>query len=274
MRYVLLSLGQTAGVVLLGVAGVLIGRWFSRLRSRMWLLGYGVPLLLAVAIVIPRWVPWAELVAPFKWVMADRTEFAAMALICTTALTTPLCRLKLRRQRVAVAFFMLFFTFYFSVLPFLMPAFAYPHLSQLKTTIDAEGVCIQSNGYNCGPAAAVTALRTRGIPAEEAALAIRAHTTQFAGTPTDSLCTAMRDEYDVHCQPVYRGKISDLRGQEPFIAVVKFGFLVDHYVTVLSMTDTNITVGDPLTGMRRCTLEEFGREWRKVAILIDTDPNK
>jgi hypothetical protein len=274
MRYVLISLAQSVGVILLGVFGVFLGRWFSRLRSRAWLLGYTVPLLLVVLIAVPRWIPRAEVLVPFKWIMANRTEFAAMAIICSTLLTTPLCRLKLRRQRIAVAVFMGSFTVYFSVLPFLVPAFAYSHLSKVSTTIDADGVCLQSNGYNCGPAAAVTVLRKRGIPAEEGALAIRAHTTQFAGTPTDSLCTAIQEEYGVSCHTVYGVQLADLRGKEPFIAVVRYGFLIDHYVTVLAATESGLAIGDPLTGLRHCTPEEFGREWRKIAILIEEVPTR
>ncbi|MBN2474201.1 MAG: hypothetical protein JXB62_06320 [Pirellulales bacterium] len=269
MRYVLLSLIQTAGVLLLAALGVILGRWFSRLQSRAWLLGYAVPLVLVGMIALPRWVPRVESIRPFCWIMADRTEFAAMALIYTTLLTTPLCRLKQRRQRRAVAFFMLFFTGYFSVLPFLVPALAHPHLSRLETTIDRNGVCLQSNGYNCGPAAAVTVLREIGIAAEEGALALAAHSTRFAGTPTDSLCTAIRDQCGVHCRTVYCRELAELRGREPFIAVVKFGFLVDHYVAVLSVTDTDVTLGDPLSGMRKCTYEDFEKQWRRCAVLIE-----
>ena len=50
---------------------------------------------------------------------------------------------------------------------------------------------MQSNGYNCGPAAAVTALRRLGLPAEEGELAILAHTSSAAGTSCDTLCTAI-----------------------------------------------------------------------------------
>ena len=169
---------------------------------------------------------------------------------------------------------MLFFIVYFSVTPFLMPVFAYPHLSRLETTIDANGVCLQSNGYNCGPAAAVTVLRKIGVPAEEGVLAIRAHTTMFAGTPPDSLCAAVGREYGVKCRTVYSGDILEFRGHEPLIAVVKFGFLVDHYVAVLAVTDTAITLGDPLTGIRRCSHEEFGKEWRNAIIMIERDSRR
>jgi predicted double-glycine peptidase len=269
MRYILISLAQTAGVILLAGFGIFLGRWISRWMSRAWLVGYVVPLLLVVIIGIPRWSPRIETVPPFSWIMADRMEFAAIALICTTLLTTPLSRLRQRRQRFAVFLFMVLFTIYFSVLPFLMPVFAYSQLSGLETTIDHDGVCLQSNGYNCGPAAAVTVLRKIGVPAEEGELALRAHTTRFAGTPTDSLCAAIRSCYAVSCRTVYCRTVHELNGREPLIALVKFSFMVDHFVAVLSVTDREVILGDPLEGIRTCTHEEFEKEWRKCAIVLE-----
>jgi hypothetical protein len=272
MLYILTSLSQTAGVILLAGFGFFLGRWVSRWRSPTWLIGYIVPLLFVVFIGIPRWSPRIETVPPFSWIMADRREFAAMALILTMLLTTPLSRLRQRRQRYAIFLFMVLFAIYFSVLPFLMPVFAYAHLSGLETKIDHNGVCLQSNGYNCGPAAAVTVLRKIGVPAEEGELALRAHTTRFAGTPTDSLCAAIRSCYAVPCRTIYCRNVCELKGRGPLIATVKFSFMVDHYVAVLSVTDTEVVLGDPLLGLRKCTYNAFEKEWRKCVIIIERNP--
>lgn len=269
MSYILISLAQTTGVILLAGFGIFLGRRISRWKSPAWLIGYIIPLLLVVIIGIPRWSPRIESVPPFNWLMADRFEFAAMALICTTLLTTPLSRLRPRRQRYFVFIFMVLFTTYFSVLPFLMPAFVYSRLSGLVTRIDHNGVCLQSNGYNCGPAAAVTVLRKIGIQAEEGELALRAHATRFSGTPSDSLCAAIRSCYAVPCRTIYCRTVRDLKGKEPLIAVIKFSFMVDHYVAVLSVTDTEVILGDPLMGLRKCTHNAFERQWRKFAIVIE-----
>lgn len=56
--------------------------------------------------------------------------------------------------------------------------------------------CLQSNDYNCGPAAAVTALRKLGLPAEEGEIAILAHTSSATGTPPDVLARALQDRYE------------------------------------------------------------------------------
>jgi predicted double-glycine peptidase len=269
MGYILISLAQTAGVILLAGFGIFLGQWFSRQRSRFWIVGYIIPLLLVVFIGIPRWSPRIELIPPFRWIMADRMEFAAIALICTILLTTPLFRLKQRRQRLVVFLFMALFTAYFSVLPFLMPVFEYAHLSGLETTIDQNGVCLQSNEYNCGPAAAVTVLRKIGILAEEGQLALRAHTTRFSGTPTDSLCAAIRSCYSVPCRAIYCRNVHEFQGKEPLIAIVKYSYMVDHFVAVLSVTDKDVVLGDPLEGIRTCTHKEFENEWRKCVIVLE-----
>ena len=231
-----------------------------------------MPFLIVAAIAVPRWVPLAELTAPFKWLMAGRTEFAVMALTCTMLLTAPMSRLPQRRNRRAVVLFMVLFTIHFSVLPFLMPAFEYSRLAELKTILDGDGVCIQSTHFNCGPAAAVTVLRSIGVPAKEGELALRSHTTRFTGAPMDSLCDAMRNEYSIPCRIVYCRDVSELRGKEPFVAIVKFRFMIDHYVAVLSVTETEVTIGDPLQGLRTCTPEQFEKEWRRCAIIIGEDP--
>jgi predicted double-glycine peptidase len=272
MGYVLTSLAQTVGVIALAGAGVLVGRRISRLPGRTWILGSIVPLVLAAMIAIARRIPQVEAFPPFTWLMAGRTEFAAMALICITLLTTPLSRLRHRRERWAVAVLMSIFTIYYSILPFFMPALTYGEFSRLKTNQDRDAVCIQSNDYTCGPAAAVTALRKIGVPAQEGDLALWAYTTRFTGTGADCLCDAIRDHYGIPCRTRFFQNVEELRGHEPLIAVVKYGFLVDHFVAVMKVTDTEVIAGDPLFGMHRYTIRQFDDAWRKFAIVLRDSP--
>jgi predicted double-glycine peptidase len=161
----------------------------------------------------------------------------------------------------------------YSVLPFLLPALNYRHLAGLETTVDADGVCLQGNSYTCGPAAAVTALREIGVEADEGRLAIAAHTTHVAGTPSDSLCAAIRKEYGVGCRRAYFLAVNELKGAEPVIAVVKYAFLIDHFVTVLEVTDSIVVVGDPLVGRVEMSYEEFGKKWRRCGIVLARVPD-
>lgn len=268
MRYVAILLAQTAGVIFLAVSGALVGRRFWRVKNRVWIAAYVASMSVAAAIVVPRWVPRAELMVPFKWIVAGRREFAVMAFVCPLLLTTPLSRLPQRRNRRAVAVLMVLLTGYYSVLPFVAPAIEYPRLAALETTLDTDGVCLQSTQFNCGPASAVTVLRSLGVSAEEGAMAIRSHTTRFVGAPMDSLCNAMRG-YGVPARLVHCRAVGELQGKGPFVAVIKFHPLFDHYVAVLSVTEREVTIGDPLEGLRTCTPEEFDKKWRRCAIIID-----
>ena len=54
--------------------------------------------------------------------------------------------------------------------------------------------------------------------------------------------------------------------------MTKFGFLVDHYVTVLEVTDTEVVVGDPLNGLDKMSYDEFRERWRFVGIVLKRKP--
>ena len=260
---------MTPAVAGLALFGVALGRWCGRQRRPYWLAGYIVPLAIVMLISSARWLPKLETALPFRWLMAGRTEFALLALVCTLLLMTPLSRLSRRREKIVLAAFIAVFTIHASVLPFLGPALNYHRLVALETMIDAHGVCLQSNDYTCGPAAAVTALHALGVAAEEGQLAIAAHTSRFAGTPADSLCSAIERQCGVPCRQEYFREVEDLRGKGPVIVIVKFGFMIDHYVTVLALSPETVTTGDPLVGRTELTRDEFNRKWRKCGIVLN-----
>jgi len=263
---------ETLGLLVVAAVGVGIGRWCSKRGKVIWWAGYLVPLTLALALGAPRWVPQIEWIPPFSWIMSDRAEFVAMALVCTVLLTVPLPKMKHRRERILVAVFMGAFVVRYCALPFLLPAMNYGELSRLETRIDDNNICLQGTGYTCGPAAAVTVLRRLGVSADEGPLALAAHANWASGTPMDSLCTAIEVQYGGAWRPAYFDSLADLRGREPAIAVVKFSFMVDHYVTILAIGEDEVAIGDPLKGRISLTHEEFLDQWRHVAIVFDKAP--
>lgn len=268
MIFILDSLAETAGVILIGLLGYSLGRWFSQLPDRRWLLGYTGPFFLLALIGSARWVPWLGSMPPFEWIMMGRIEFAALAPIITTLFATTLYRLSQRRKRIAVGCFMVFATAYYSVLPFLSPVFLYNRLSQLEGTMTKSDICLQSTGYTCGPAAAVTALHAMGISAKEGTIAIQAHTSPFAGTPLDQLCGAIQENYDVSCRTEYFADLADMPRDALFIAVIKFRFLIDHYVVVLDTTEDGVVVADPLHGKSTWSRDKFTEKYRGQAIVF------
>jgi hypothetical protein len=262
---------ETFGVTALGVIGVILGHFFSKCKTPYWLIGYIAPFILLIFIGLSRLYPSLESVAPFSWLMRGRTEFAATAVIATLLLVTPLGRVRNRRLTLLVCFFLVCVVTYYAILPFLLPAVIRRDLLNIQTRFDKNDVCIQSTTYTCGPAAAVTALRKMGIPAEEGEIAVISNTSPISGTPADSLRIALNHHYgdykiNFHEQRFH--SVSELRDREPAIAIVKFSFLVDHYIAVLDVMDKQIIVGDPIGGRKKMSYEKFGSIWRKKAILI------
>ncbi len=265
---------EALGATALAAAGVLLGRWFGRLRKPYWLLGYAFPLFAVCAIGLARRFAALEFMPPLSWLMAGRTEFALTALITPMVLTTPLSRLKGLRTKRLVVLVMVLLTLQCGVLPFLAPAFNRSYLRSLTTQVDADGVCLQSNDYNCGPAAAVTALRHLNFAAEEGEIAILARSTRFTGTETDVLAKVLERRYGAEgLRCVYRRfhSVAELDGPGVTIARMKFALLLDHYVTVLKVTDAEVMVGDPLFGKRTLSHEDFSRNWRYRGIVLRRD---
>ncbi len=272
MHYIATALAQSLGVLFLALLGVRMGKKLNQ-EPHPWLhLGYATLFLLCAMIAATNWLPHLQLISPFGHLVANRTEFAIMALTCPMLMTALIDHLDHRRKKIMVGTFTGMFTVIFSVFPFLIPAIAYAEQSQYETYLDEDGVCIQSTGFNCGPAAAVTALRRLGIPAQESELALAAFTTNFRGTPMDSLSSAIYTEYGIMNHLTYETTLDEMKDKVPFIAVIKFDQTSDHYVTVLSITEGKIEVADPLTGIRFSSPEVFNRKWRKAALILAPAP--
>jgi predicted double-glycine peptidase len=260
---------ETFGVVLLAFAGLAIGKWIA--KKPYWIMGFVIPFFFLLIIGLARYVSGLEFFPPVSWLMSGRREFAVIAIITTMLLATPISRSGSKRLKILVYIFLASIIIYYSVLPFLLPGIIREYLLGLTTRFDQKNICLQSNGYNCGPAAAVTALKQLGLTAEEGKLAVLAHTNPIAGTPPDSLCLAIQKHYadkGFLCKYGEFNSISELRGLEPVIALVKYSFLVDHYVTVLTVNQKTLTVGDPSIGFRKLSHKEFQKVWRYRGIIL------
>jgi hypothetical protein len=265
---------ETVGVILLAVLGAGLGKFFSRLPKPWWLLGYFIPLVIILLVGLPRVDRSLEFVPPISWLVSGRTLFAVTGLVTTMILVTPLSRLPRKRDRQMVAGFVILFVGYSSVWPFLAAALNRKFQESIKTQFDRDGICQQSTDYNCGPAAAVTALRRLGFPAEEGEIAILAHTSTAIGTPPDILCRALQKHYGpsgLKCEYRHFKSIAELKNGGITLAVIKFGWLVDHYVAVLKVTDDKVIVGDPSRGLGAYSYEEFSKKWRFMGVVVNRE---
>lgn len=265
------ALLETLGVVLLALAGVGLGRWFSKLPKWYWLLGYLLPAVVLVLLWLRQQVSALFFVPPFSWLTAGRTEFALAGFMVTLILTTPLSRIPTARVRALVVLFMAVIVVTSSVLPFIGPVFIKNYLANLRTDIDHDGICLQSTDYNCGPASAVTALRRLGIKAEEGQLAIWAHTNAVSGTQPDVLAESLRKHYAGHgvtAEYLFFKNLPRLEGAGAFVAVIRYAPFVDHYVALLEVRDGHVVVGDPLVGKTTLPRAEFEKKWRHSGVAL------
>jgi hypothetical protein len=257
-------------VVSIALSAFLFGRWFSRLPKPYWLIGYAIPLGLIVLYCIAIFVPELTNVPPISWMMIGRSRFVSFNFVATMLLSAPLTRLPQKRNRVVVCTLIAVLTA-MSVVPFLAPAFNRSYLAGLKTRMDGDGVCRQSNEYTCGPAAAVSALHILGFAADEGELAILAHTSSLTGTEPDVLAKVMQKRYRANGLVVeYRSfkSLDDLKIAVPMVAVMKFNTLQDHCVAVFGVQPNGILVGDPLSGLSVVPVEEFENKWMFVGIVL------
>ncbi len=255
------------------LAAFLLGRWFSRLPKPYWFIGYFLPLLVILLYSLTKYLPHLATVAPVSWLAMGRTRFIFFNFVAVMVLTTPLSRLPQRQTRLFVSVLIVVLSA-LSLIPFLAPAFNRAYLAGLKTRIDPDGVCRQSNDYTCGPAAAVTALRKLGLPAEEGQIAIWSHTSALTGTEPAVLAQALKRHYTLDGLSVtYRAfrDLDDLRKAGLAIVVMKFNALVDHCVTVLDLQTNQVLVGDPLKGLTTVPLKQFQDNWRSVGIVLSRE---
>lgn len=262
---------KTCGVLALAAGGSLIGAWFSRLSGKRWLVGYFLPLILILFCALPNFDPSLSLIPPVSWVTAGRTKYVITGFVVAMILTVSLKKLPKRREQIALFILLFVIVMRASALPFLEPFFNHEHLKSLPTTMDENGICLQGTPYTCGPAAAVTVLRRFGIDAKEGELAIAASSSSAEGTPADILSDAINRLYGsegVVAEYCVFKSVAELKKYGMVLAVVKFNFYEDHFVSVIGSDEQGVTIGDPLSGMIKLSDAEFEAKWRFEGVVV------
>ena len=141
----------------------------------------------------------------------------------------------------------------------------------LKTTFSKDGICIQTTGSTCGPAAAVTVLRHFGIEAQESDLAIFSRCTLQNGTTCEQLASAITKLYGkkgIECSISKFDSIDQLKEICPVIASIMLSPVVGHYTVVLEVTEDRVIIGDPTGGKKEWSYDDFRKRWNSVGIVI------
>jgi peptidase C39-like protein len=256
---------ETAGVLALTALAFFAGRRLAVLRRPWWMLGYAAPFIIGVVAVVARWMPGVELPAPFSWLAAGRVKFAAVAAAGAMLAGCAVPRLSERWKKIVAGMLCGAVAIAYVVFPFIMPGLASP----AETRIDADGVCRQSTSYNCGPAAAVTALHKLGIEATEGELAALARTNPVSGTESDLLCSAIRGRFDeLDCEYRRFSSLSELGKADVAIVMLRHAPPDAHYVAVLDVDDDYVMLGDPALGFRQILRDDFERAWQRSGIIL------
>jgi len=262
---------ETLGSLLLAAVGVWLGRRCSRMVGRRWLVGCLLPLLLIIAYALAMRMPALTVWLSNSWCMFGVTRFALVGFMIAVLLTTLASRLSVRRARILTLLLMATAVFAFSIWPYLASCLNRSYLKALQTKVDSNGVCRQSTRYTCGPAAAVTALRRLDLPAEEGEIALECRTSMAIGTPPEVLALELQRMYakaGITAELREFKSLDELRSAGLTLAVVELNFYLDHYVTVLEVSDHGVLVGDPLSGLEDLSHEEFLRRWRSVGVVL------
>jgi predicted double-glycine peptidase len=266
---------ETGGAILLALCGVALALRLAKLPQRCWIPAYLLSLAVVCIFGLERYTVGLEFVPPFSWVAAGRTRYILAAFAAPILILTPAAKLPRRRDKVFLRIFTGLCLLSFVVMPFFLPALVRNNLAALTTKIDPDGVCLQRTSYTCGPAAAVTGLRKLGLPAEEGQLAIWSHASQFGPTP-DAIVDALRSHYGADGLEVRYQRfrqVADLEQPGVTLAVVKYGFMVDHFVAVLGITDQEVIVGDPLSGKTIHSHGDFAKLWRFCGLSLTLNSN-
>jgi hypothetical protein len=265
---------ETAGVILITLLGIMLGRVFSGLRKPYWILGYFFSFILIAMLLIARLKNELYFVQPFYYMAASRTRFIILSLAISMGLTVPLSRLPRKWEKFVVCVLMVGLITWSSILPFLIPALIKDRLSNLTTRFDKNGICRQTTKYTCGPAAAVTALGRLGLSADEGEIAILSHTSPIAGTLPRLLCSALQNRYGTEglkCKYRQFDSVEQLKKAGVTLAIVRDAFLIDHCLVVLEVFDHSIAVADPVTGAQLMPYEKFEKIWRFSGIVMERD---
>jgi hypothetical protein len=135
----------------------------------------------------------------------------------------------------------------------------------------ADGVCLETQPYTCGAAAAATLLTRIGILTNEREMERLCAATPVTGTDEIALCCALRARLSGTGLRVTleRPGLDRLARQlKPVLARVKEDLFRDHWVVLLAMNDRTAVLGDPVLGKVQVPVSEFCESWRGTMVAV------
>jgi hypothetical protein len=146
--------------------------------------------------------------------------------------------------------------------------------SDLRGTVDTQGICLQTSGYSCTAASAAMLLHRHGVAATEREMADLSLTSNGGlaggGTTESGLMRGLRLKLNGRGMPhIDRPGYDGL--MTPSVVGLQLTPKSSHSIVVVQVTPTEVKVLDPLYGPGTLRRDVFEREWLGSAIWIQ-DP--
>jgi predicted double-glycine peptidase len=249
--------------------GLAVGWWSGRWRA--WVMVYAVALAVTLAIgSVTRWPQTSEFWF-LGWAGDVRLKSWLGAFVVPALLLAPTHRLA-RAPRFRILAGAAFMAVLIGLGPLASAAMVSGQLLAMRTRVGRDGICRQQTDFTCGPAAAVTALRRFGVTADEGEMAMAAVTTPFTGTSPEAMGRMLRRGFSdrgIEVDVRHFEGIDDLDPAGVTLVVVRYGFMLDHWVCVLGVSAKGVEVGDPNIGREIWSREDFEQRWRKVGVTLE-----
>jgi hypothetical protein len=262
---------QTILVFAVAGSGIALGRlYFGRSYKRA-ISGAFAAIGWIAFLLTAHFLHQYTLYSGLDWIAASRSKYILICFAVCLGLVSPLPYLNRQYKQTLTLAVLACFLLLFAGLPFAGPAVFGRQIQNLPTCLDTRGLCRQSLPYTCGPAAAVTALHQLGLEASESQIAAAAGTAPWLGTCSWDLYRAISRLYpedQLHCRYERFQSLDQLPGGSFSLAVMREGFLMDHCVTILKVTPSDVLLADPSDGLRIIPRADFQAAWRHTAIVL------
>ncbi|MDD5092530.1 MAG: cysteine peptidase family C39 domain-containing protein [Candidatus Wallbacteria bacterium] len=174
------------------------------------------------------------------------------------------------RNRRALAYFTAFVIFWRA---YCSANMLYPRIHpSAEAGCDKDGVCLQSSGFTCLPCVCATMLKSLGVQAGEWEMARLCVLNGEAGGGPLNAVRGLKMKLD---PGKYRVKIACLDWEGlvkiplPCYTSIDWGFMLSHAVAVMAINGNEVTLGDPLLGLRKMHRDDFLREWKKDVVWVE-----
>ena len=249
------------------MAAFLFGIFVSSKKRAKWLSWYCFSLAALIVVNLPNFIVELSYVEPFNTLHYGYIRYAFIGFGIAGVFSPLLRHIPEKRTRILMVIMVWLFQVRYVLVPVGSPIVYRNEVAGLETKFQGQ-ICMQTTGYTCGPASAVTALRAIGVNASEADIGVAADTTPMLGTNERLLAEAIEELYVVDCECRHFESIDAMAGKCPVLAVIKYSFWFDHFVAVLDVTDDYVFLGDPLNGRWKMKREEFESKWRKKGVFF------